>query len=322
MATRLLVCLAAALLATLSPPSARAQSDPGATARESRIVVGKTSLYSREIGRGQSIIVLHGGPDFDHRYLLPDLDRLADTYRLIYYDQRGRGLSADQVQPEDVSMASEIEDLDRVSQHYGLESAVLLGHSWGAVLALEYALRHPERVSRLILANPAPASTQDVALFRKFYAEKMGAALKRQREIVDGAAYREGDPEAVAARYRLNFRPAFYRADEYEKLMTAMKAAFFAQGKEGILKARAVENRLMRETWEKEDYDLLPKLRNLNVPTLVIAGDQDFIPISVQEHIARAVPHGQLVVLKNCGHFAYMECPGEVRAALQVIGRQ
>lgn len=110
--------------------------------------------------------MLHGGPDFDHGYLLPDLDRLADSFRLIYYDQRGRGRSADQVLPEEVTMASEMDDLDMVRQHFDLASPALLGHSWGAVLALEYALRHPERVSHMILMNPAPASTSDLAMFR------------------------------------------------------------------------------------------------------------------------------------------------------------
>jgi proline iminopeptidase len=57
---------------------------------ESRVPIGKASLYCREIGRGQPVIVLHGGPDFDSAYLLPELDRLADGFRLIYYDQRGR----------------------------------------------------------------------------------------------------------------------------------------------------------------------------------------------------------------------------------------
>jgi len=58
--------------------------------REDRIPAGKTLLYSREAGRGQPIIVLHGGRDFDTRYLLPDMDRLADRFRLIYYDQGTR----------------------------------------------------------------------------------------------------------------------------------------------------------------------------------------------------------------------------------------
>jgi proline iminopeptidase len=74
--------LAAALVAVR--PSVRAFQ--AAVPHESRISVGKTSLYSRDIGQGQTIIVLHGGPDFDHGYLLPDLDRLADSFRLIYYD--------------------------------------------------------------------------------------------------------------------------------------------------------------------------------------------------------------------------------------------
>jgi proline iminopeptidase len=204
MTTRLIVAnLAAAFVATLHWDSARAlQTKRTAAPRESRIPVGKASLYSREIGQGQPIIVLHGGPDFDHSYLLPDLDRLANAFRLIYYDQRGRGRSADHVLPEEVTLVSEVDDLDMVRQHFNLESPALLGHSWGTVLALEYALRHPERVSHMILMNPAPAATSDLAVFRKVYAQKLGADMDRQREIVASAAYKEGDPEAVAARSR------------------------------------------------------------------------------------------------------------------------
>ena len=287
----------------------------GPTAREARIQVGTASLYSRDIGRGQPIIVLHGGPDFDHRYLLPDLDRLADAFRLIYYDQRGRGQSAENVKPDEVTLASDVEDLDQVREHFRLESATVLGHSWGAVLALEYALRHPARVSRLILMNPAPASASDLAVFRKAYAEKLGDDLARQQAIVATPAYKEGDPAAVVARYRLHFKPALARPEDYEKLMTAMTAAFISQGKEGIVKARAVEDRLMRDTWQVDGYDLLPKLRTLNIPTLVIASDHDFIPEEISAHIARAIPNARMVTLKNCGHFSYLECPADVRAA-------
>jgi proline iminopeptidase len=298
------------------------QAKRTAAAHESRICVGRASLYSREIGRGQPIIVLHGGPDFDHSYLLPDLDRLADAFRLIYYDQRGRGRSAGQVLPEEVTLVSEIDDLDTVRQHFHLESAALLGHSWGTVLALEYALRHPERVSHLILMNPAPASASDLAMFRKVYVQKLGADLDRQRGIVASAAYKEGEPEAVAARYRLHFKPALARPEDYEKLMATMKAAFVRQGKEGIVKARAVEDRLMRDTWQADSYDLLPKLQTLSIPTLVIWGDHDFFPIEIAAHIARAIPNAQLVTLKDCGHFAYLECPGDVRNAFNDFFRR
>jgi len=113
-----LAILVFASAAASSPDSPGALEAKQTAAREARIPVGNAALYSREIGEGPPILVLHGGPDFDHSYFLPDLDRLSDGFRLIYYDQRGRGKSADGVQPDDVTLESEIGDLDKVRQHF------------------------------------------------------------------------------------------------------------------------------------------------------------------------------------------------------------
>ena len=86
-------------------------------------------LFCRDVGEGPPIVVVHGGPDFDHPYLLPELDRLTASFRLLYYDQRGRGRSADGVRPEDVTLRSELDDLDRLRSHFGLERVAVLGHS-------------------------------------------------------------------------------------------------------------------------------------------------------------------------------------------------
>jgi proline iminopeptidase len=117
------------------------QGSPNRLVRESLLTIAGAKLFVRDVGQGRPIIVLHRGPDFDHSYLLPELDRLADSHRLIYYDQRGRGRSAAGVRPEDVTLASDITDLDAVRKQFRLGSVILLGHSWGTVLALEYALR-------------------------------------------------------------------------------------------------------------------------------------------------------------------------------------
>jgi proline iminopeptidase len=220
------------------------------------------------------------------------------------------------VRPEDVSLSSEVDDLEEVRQHFRLDAPVLLGHSWGAVLALEYALRHPTRVSRVVLMNPAPVSASDVASMRRAYLDGLGADAGRQRDIVASAAYQAGDPEAVAARYRIHFEHALKRPGDYERLMATMKAAFVRQGKEGIVKARAIEDRLYRDTWQGAGYDLLPSLQRLRIPTLVITADHDFIPVAVAEHIAGAIPSASLVKLRDCGHFTYLECPAGVREAL------
>jgi proline iminopeptidase len=281
------------------------------TPQDHRIAVGSASLYAREIGRGQPIVILHGGPDFDHTYLLPDMDRLADSFRLIYYDQRGRGGSSDGVRPEDVTLASDIADVDRVRERFELATTAVLGHSWGTVLALEYALRHPERASHLILMNPAPASTKDFEQFRKERLERLGTDLERLKAARATEGYKAGDPEAVAAYYRIHFKHALARPADYERLMALFRPSFTTS--EAILKARAVEDRLMADTWSLAGYDLLPKLRSLTIPTLVIWGDHDFIPFFVSEHIAKALPGARLVTMRDCGHFAYLECPGPVR---------
>jgi proline iminopeptidase len=129
--------------------------------REGRNCISATSVW------GPALVVLHGGPDFDYDYLLPEFDRLAQRFRIIYYDQRGRGRSADGVPPDEVSLESEMDDLNHVRRHLGLESMALLGHSWGAVLAMEYASRHPERLTHLIPMNAAPASSRDINALRQ-----------------------------------------------------------------------------------------------------------------------------------------------------------
>lgn len=297
--------------------AAQIEGDPDVM--ETFIQVDGASLYSRVIGEGRPVIVLHGGPDFDHGYLLPELDRWADGFRLLYYDQRGRGMSAECVQPEDVTLESEIRDLDGVRRHFELDSVALLGHSWGAVLALEYALRHQDRVSHLILMNPAPVSEGDLALLRESYLAKIGGEMDRQQEILASAAYQGGDPEAVTARYRIHFRPALQRQEDYEALMARMRQAFHRQGAEGIVKARAVEDRLYLDTWQLAGYDLLPKLSALDIPTLVVTGEGDFIPVAVAEHIAQAIPGATLVAIPDCGHFSYLECGREVREAVEAF---
>ena len=286
---------------------------------ESRIPVRGAELYSREIGKGKAIIILHGGPDFDQSYLLPELDRLSDSYRLIYYDQRGRGRSADGVQPEDVTLASDIADLDKVREHFNLDTVILLGHSWGTVLALEYAWRHPQRVSGMILMNPAPASADDYKQLRKEWQEKRPEDMERRKAIATSAAYKEGDPEAVTAYYRIHFKPALARSEDYDKIIARMRASFT---KEGVLKARAIEARLMNDTWSSPDYDVLPKLKNLRIPTIVLSGEHEFIPAAKAEHITQAIPNVRMVMLKDCGHFCYMESPVAVHEKIDAFFRK
>jgi proline iminopeptidase len=289
------------------------RSESGLAPREGFLPADGARLYYRDIGQGLPVIVLHGGPDFSHDYLLPDLDRLADAFRLISYDQRGRGRSATGVRPEDVSLASEMDDLDALRQHFGLEMAALLGHSWGTVVALEYALRHPDRVSHLILMNPAPASRSDYLDFRQDRLERAAGDIAQMQAIAATTAYQAGDPETVAAYYRIHYRTAVRRPEDVERVVAGLH---LSPSNDAILRAWAIEDRLMDETWRVDGYDLLPTLSALHIPTLVIHGVYDFVPVACAHHIAAALPAARFVPIPESGHFSYLERPEETRRAI------
>lgn len=286
-------------------------------ATEGHLLVGGARLYYRHIGSGQPIVVLHGGPDFDQNYLLPEMDRLADRFRLIYYDQRGRGRSGDGVKPEEVGIRSEVEDLESLRSHFRLDKVALLGHSWGGVLAMEYAIRHPDRVSQLVLMNTAPASHTDRLLLSRYWGEVRSVAdVEAMADLASTARYRRGDLEAEAEYYRHHFAAALPRSEHLELIIPRLRANFTEKG---VRKARAIENRLYEQTWSSPDYDLLPALGELDIPTLVLHGESDFVPVEASVHIAEAMPSGRLVVLSGCGHFAYLETPELVHSHIGAL---
>jgi proline iminopeptidase len=278
--------------------------------REGYIPVGNAGLYYRETGSGQPMVILHGGPDFDHTYLLPDMDYLSDSCRLIYYDQRGRGRSAANFEPEDVTIQSEIGDMERLRMYFGLGSVAVLGHSWGGLLALEYAIRHPDRVSHLILLNSGPASHADYMLFRQERLRKSPRDVEKLEALASTPEYQEGSLTADADYYRIHFSSTLRQPGHLERVVNSLRLNFTSQG---ILKAREIEAWLMTETWSSEEYDLLPQLQQLKIPTLLIHGDYDLVPQECAEHIAHAIPGARLVLLKDAGHFSFLEFPAEVR---------
>lgn len=276
---------------------------------ESYLPVDGAELFYREIGQGQPIIVIHGGPDFDHTYLLPDMDRLSDSYRLIYYDQRGRGKSRGDLRIQEIGIKRYVEDLDGVRNHLHLDSVAILGHSWGGHVAMHYALNHPERVSHMILMNTAPASHEGYLRLRRERLRRRAVHEKRLSALTASPEYREGNPRAVAEYYRIDFGTMIKNPEHLERLNLTWT-------QEDILRGRAIEDRLMEGLYWSEGFTLIPRLKQLRNPTLVIHGDYDVVPVECAAQIAEATPGARLVVLRECGHFSYIEAPEEVHNAI------
>jgi proline iminopeptidase len=142
--------------------------------------------------------------------------------------------------------------------------------------------------------------------------------VARLQELGATEPLRSGDLGADAEYYLVHFGSSFRSSEHLERLLENLRVGATP---EGIRRARAIEDRLYDESWLRSGYDLLPALAQLSVPTLVLHGDRDLIPLACAEHIAAAIPGARLEVLKDTGHFPYMERPGEVREAIDEFFR-
>jgi len=151
-------------------------------------------IYTRRVGDGPPVVVLHGGPGAHHDYLLPQYDRLARGRTLLYYDQRGGGRSP---VPRDtpVGWREHVADLEALRDHWGLERVALLGYSWGGLLALLYALAHPTRIDRLALVSAAPLT----AAWREEFEHRLAARMA-EPWLARARAELTGEIKAVARR--------------------------------------------------------------------------------------------------------------------------
>src|SRR5262245_20965132 len=257
---------------------------------------GVTIWYEvRGSGPGTPLVVANGGPGFDHSYLLcGDVwDRLAKGRKVVFYDQRGNGRSSGLKDGEPCGLAEQIDDLDALRAHLGLEKIDLLGHSWGGYLVMAYAARHSDRIAHLMIVDSAAPKIQDtVFLFKNIYPETQA------RE--DGLAFAVelGDEKAVVADLHEYMTMLFYTPEARD--------AFVARSKSFVYRQKV--NKLVWNDLQR--FDLNPELPKFNFPTLVATGRYDFnVAPSVAWSIARAIPGSDLAIFEKSGHLPFCEEP-------------
>lgn len=266
--------------------------------------VNGVELFTRRVGAGPLVLVLHGGPGAHHDYLLPQYDGLASGRELFYYDQRGGGRSP-VAREVPVGWREHVADLDALRDHLGLERASICGYSWGGLLAVLYFLEHPERVERLGLVSPASITATWREEFERRFAERMNAPeIVRAREELRASGLRERD---LAAYQRRAF-----------ELSVAGYFRDFADAKN--LTSFRVTARTQQAVWTSlGDYDLRPRLRELASrfplpPSLVLHGTYDPIPIAGSRGLADLLKV-KLIELP-VGHCPHVEATEQFVAAV------
>jgi proline iminopeptidase len=288
------------------PVPAERSGAAGLTPPAERIVVADDGarLWASRAGRGVPVVCCHGGPGLWDMFG-PVSDLLAGSASVHRWDQRGCGRS-ERMGP--YSIARTLADLDAVRCSFGVEQMILLGHSWGAQLALLYALEHPDRVDKLVYVSGTGIDPDGP--WHDAYARSL-----RQR-----LGARRGRWEALKRRERT--------MEEDRELAVLQWSADFADGTDGVAQAEvlatpwlgvnfelnATINAETTALWASTDLDA--RCRTLRVPTLVLDGTDDIRPRSSVDSLERALPHVRREALDGAGHLPWVDDPDGFRAAV------
>jgi proline-specific peptidase len=246
------------------------------------------------------LLCLHGGPGAPHDYLEPLEPIVATGRRVIFYDQLGCGNSDDPHNPSMYTLDLYVQEVGVVRRALGLERVHILGHSWGGMLAMEYALTKPAGLASLTLADAAASSPQWVIEMRRLVAELPPEVQQTIQEheaagTTDSPEYQEAT-RAFYRRHaggRIDPRPDFLNrmadkpGDEVYHTMWGPSEFFMT----GTLK----------------DWDITGRLGEIRVPTLVIGGRYDHATPVITETVHRGIPGSEWVIFENSGHFPHIE---------------
>jgi proline iminopeptidase len=247
-----------------------------------------------------TLVLLHGGPGFDHSMYKPAFSGLADIAQIVYLDQRGNGRSTGS-DPATWSLAQWGDDVKAFCDTLGIERPIVYGGSFGGFVAQAYATRHPDHPAKLILVSTA-ARVDFSAIFAEF--ERLGGRVAREL-----AENHLTNPTAESRAKYLDVCMPLYRTrppypDAAKRAVTDHAAA---------LRFNGVHN-------EQGRMDFRADLGRVRCPVLILAGDRDpIMPISFSETIAACLP-AHLVRFERfagCGHGVFQDAPERAFAVLR-----
>ena len=254
-----------------------------------------------------AVVILHGGPGVgDCRDHVRDLGPLADEFRLLFYDARGSGRSAD-VPP--YTHDQWVADLDELTRTLGIETFALLGHSYGGIVAQEYAISHPERLRQLILVDTAPSTVEnEESIRRALAAGRPDIEEGWLRELFEGRV--ESD-EQMRGMWE-SLLPLYFDGPYDPQLPKQMADdTYFHHATHNY--AFSVNN---------PAFDVRDRLPQLRVPTLVMCGGNDWItPLAKSQEIVSLIPASRLEVFDQSGHMPMFEEPERFQAVLRAFLR-
>ena len=261
----------------------------------------------RELQERPVAFVAHGGPGADHSIMRPGMDPIGEYAQIVYWDHRGQGRSA-RGDISQYTLDENVEDLEALRAHLGIEQIVSVGTSYGGMVAMAHAARYPKSVSKLLLIVTAAhsgfnARAQEIVALRGTPEEKEAARQLWAGELTSDAAMRD------------------YFRNTWGLYSTTFDESKRAKNEDAL--ARAIlspdaMNRAFAPGGFLLDYDLRPELKKITAPTLVLAGRHDWICApEFSEEIHALIPGSQLKIFEKSSHSLRGDEPEEFFATLK-----
>jgi len=233
------------------------------------------------------VFMLHGGPGGDHLRFKQHSLELQEFAQLVFIDHRGCGRSKKSKQ-KDYTIENNIEDIEALRKYLGLEKICILGTSYGGMVAQGYAARYPKNVAKLILIVTAP-SYHFLDDAKKILQERGNAKQIAITEYLWNGTFKNSKHvleffKTMESIYSVSKNK---KRKPYSKSQTIWSHEALNEGFGGFLRT----------------YNIIPQLKKITCPTLILAGDKDWICNSNQSKIiAKNIKHAKLKIFKNCGH--------------------
>ena len=261
------------------------------------VPIGDTRLYVVERGQGKPIVILHGGPGMDHHMFGDYLDPLASRYRLILVDQRSQGKS-DRAPEDTWTIPQMAGDVVALAEGLGLKRYTVLGHSFGAMVALQNAVDYPGAAALSIISGGVPSAKYLKGVeenLRTFEPESLRPSVTASWERESSAETREDVGRLLHDQMPFHFaNPVDPRIAEYE---ARTPSAVYAPD---VLRHFARQ--------EYGGIEVLDQLHKVTQPALVLAGRSDrTCSVEAAKAISRGIPQAELEIFEHSGHMTFVE---------------
>ena len=269
-------------------------------------------IYYKTFGKGQPLVILHGGPGATHDYFLPYLLPLARRNKLVFIDERGSGKSQKLENPAGYTVENMVEDVEIVRQTLNLGRINILGHSYGGVLAQAYALKYQKDISHLILCSTFHSTSKMNQVFVKIK-EKMTPELRSRIEKMEQEGLYGHGKDYEKGRYTKDYMDVAWGEGYFPYLYQNRPDPAYEPSSTGTAWD------VYREMWGSngefiidgnlKSAEYTDRLPSILVQTLITAGDNDECDPSLSQEMHEKISGSKLVIFPKSGHMTFVDQP-------------